>query len=158
MCKGKWSKEKCFEEAKKYKTKSEFRKKSSYACSVATKKGWIDEMNWLYTVKQLPNGYWNEENITKEAQKYTSISDFQKNSGGAFNAARKKGIINKFTWLKKIEKLPFNYWKNKEHCMEEGKKYHSRNEFRKANQSAYWAAHKYGYINEMNWFKNGREK
>ena len=50
MCRGKWSKEKCFEEAKKYKTKSEFRKNASYACEISTKNGWINEMNWIHTV------------------------------------------------------------------------------------------------------------
>ena len=62
------------------------------------------------------------------------------------------------TWKYERKVLPIGYWKNKEHVMEEAKKYTSRNEFRKGNQSAYWAAHKYGYINEINWFKNGRKK
>lgn len=50
------------------------------------------------------------------------------------------------------------YWMDKEHVMEEAKKYTSRNEFRKGNQSAYWAAHKYNYINDITWFTNGRKK
>ena len=50
------------------------------------------------------------------------------------------------------------HWENKDKTIEEAKKYSSRNEFRKGNQSAYWAAHKYGYIDEINWFKNGRKK
>lgn len=50
------------------------------------------------------------------------------------------------------------HWENKDKTIEEAKKYSSRNEFRKGNQSAYWAAHKYGYIDEINWFKNGKKK
>lgn len=50
------------------------------------------------------------------------------------------------------------HWEDKDKTIEESKKYSSRNEFRKGNQSAYWAAHKYGYIDEINWFKNGRKK
>ena len=38
---------------------------------------------------------------------------------------------------------------NKERVMEEARKYTSKNEFRKGNQSAYWAAHKYKYINDI---------
>lgn len=152
MCKGKWSKNKCFEEAKKYKTRSEFQKNSSQAYYISKKNGWIEEMVWLPKIEKVPKGYWNnKKNIIKEAKKYNSITDFQKNSGGAFNAARKFGILKDLQWLNKVKKLPFNFWKDKKHCIEESKKYNSRNEFRKNNQSAYWASLKYGYLEDMTW-------
>lgn len=152
MCKGKWSKEKCFEEAKKYKTRSEFQKNASHAIHIARVNGWLDEMEWLPKKEHHPKGYWNvKENVVNEAKKYTSVTEFQKGSGGAFNSARRLGIMDEFTWFEKKEKLPFCYWKNKEHCIEESKKYASRNEFRKGNQSAYWASLKYGYLDEMIW-------
>ena len=92
-----------------------------------------------------------KEKIINEAKKYASVTEFQKGSGGAFNAARRLNIINEFTWLKKVEKLPFGYWRDKKHCMEEAKKYSSKKEFQKNNQSAYWASLKYGYLDEMTW-------
>lgn len=152
MCRGKWSKEKCFEEGKKYKTRSEFQKNASHVFHISKIKGWLDEMEWLPKKEYYPKGYWNiKENVINEAKKYTSVTEFQKGSGGAFNAARKLGIMDEFTWLKKKEKLPFGYWKNKEHCMEEAKKYSSKKEFQDKNQSAYWASVKYGYLDEMTW-------
>ena len=159
MCKGKWTKEKCFEEAKKYKTRSEFQRNASHAYATAMKKGWINEMTWFPRQQLFPNGYWNDkEHIIQESKKYTKLKDFQKYSGGAFNAARRQGIIGELTWLAKEQRLPHSYWKNKERCMEEGKKYNSKNEFKKNNQSAYWASHKYGYINEMYWFNGNGKK
>ena len=47
MCRGKWSKEKCFEEAKKYKTRSEFQQNSSQAYHISMEKGWIEDMTWF---------------------------------------------------------------------------------------------------------------
>ena len=152
MCRGKWSKEKCFEEARKYKTKSEFRKNASYACEIATKNGWIDEMEWLHTIKQRPNGYWkNKENFLNEARKYRSKKELEKGCLAAYGARRKYGYFEECTWFENRKCLPFGYWKDKEHCIEEAKKYKSKIEFQKNNQSAYWASLKYGYLEDMPW-------
>jgi hypothetical protein len=159
MCKGKWSKEKCFEESKKYKTRSEFQKNAGQAYHISIEKGWIEEMVWFPKNRIHPNGYWrNKENFLKEANKYGSKKELEKNNLAAYAAGLKYGYFKDVKWKYERKVLPIGYWKNKEHVMEEAKKYTSRNEFRKGNQSAYWAAHKYGYINDINWFKNGRKK
>ena len=159
MCKGKWSKEKCFEESKKYKTRSEFQKNAGQAYHISIEKGWIEEMVWFPKNRIHPNGYWrNKENFLKEANKYGSKKELEKNNLAAYAAGLKYGYFKDVKWKYERKVLPIGYWRNKEHVMEEAKKYTSRNEFRKGNQSAYWAAHKYGYIDEINWFKNGRKK
>ena len=48
-------------------------------------------------------------------------------------------------------KKPKNYWKDKDNMMEEAKKYSTKEEFQKNNLSAFLAAYKYGYIDEMSW-------
>lgn len=109
-------------------------------------------MDWLPKNNSKPSGHWNtKENIIEEAKKYTKLKDFQKHSGGAFHAARRLGIIGELTWLEKETRLPHSYWKDKERVMEEAKKYTSKIAFQKGNQSAYWAALKYGYLEEMPW-------
>ena len=42
-----WNQETCFEEAKKYKAKSEFAKKSGGAYNLARKNGWLNDYTWL---------------------------------------------------------------------------------------------------------------
>lgn len=106
MCRGKWSKHKCFEEAKKYKTRSEFQKNASQAYHISMKNKWIEEMTWFPKNRTHPNGY----------------------------------------------------WRDKENFIKEAKKYNSKNELMKGNRAAYAAGYKYGYISEINWFKNGRKK
>lgn len=43
------------------------------------------------------------------------------------------------------------YWKNRENMMNEAKKYSNKEDFQKGNLYAFLAAHKYGYIDEMEW-------
>ena len=160
MTRGKWSKKKCFEEGMKYKNRTEFRTNASYAFYIAGKNGWLDEMDWMpIPEKGKPCGYWNDkERIIEESKKYKTLTEFQKNSAGACNAAKRLGILDELTWLEKCDKLPFGYWKDKEHCMEEAKKYTSKKEFQQNCQSAYWASLKYGYLEEMVWLAKKKKK
>ena len=48
-------------------------------------------------------------------------------------------------------KHPKGYWKNKENMMSEAKKYTTKEEFKKGNLSAFLAAYRYAYIDEMYW-------
>ena len=49
------------------------------------------------------------------------------------------------------------YW-NYETCMEESKKYNTRNEFKKGSNGAYTAAWKNGWLDDYTWFEDGRIK
>lgn len=49
-------------------------------------------------------------------------------------------------------------WNNKEKVMDEARKYSSRTEFKNNGKGAYYAAHRYGWINEMEWLKSKNEK
>ena len=51
-----WSKEVCYEEAKKYKSRSEFCRGCCSAYKASMKNGWIDDYNWFLTIKK-PNSY-----------------------------------------------------------------------------------------------------
>jgi hypothetical protein len=53
--------------------------------------------------------------------------------------------------MKKNKKHPKGYWKNEENMMEEAKKYSTKEEFQKGNLTAFLAAHRYGFIDKMEW-------
>ena len=48
-------------------------------------------------------------------------------------------------------KRPKGYWKNKDNMMKEARKYASKEDFKKGNLTAFLAAYRYGYIDDMNW-------
>ncbi len=97
--------------------------------------------------KKQPNGYWhNYENNHNEAKKYKSRKEFQKSCSGAYNAARKNGWLDNYTWF--IEKKK---WDEKT-CEQEAQKYKSRSEFKKGCKSVYNAARKNGWLSNYTWF------
>lgn len=96
-------------------------------------------------------GYWNiEENLINEAKKYSSRTEFCRKNKYVYNKAKKRGIIDRLPWLTP-QKHPSGYWYIKEHVFEEGRKYSSRNEFKKGCDRAYTVAKKKGWIDEMEW-------
>ena len=155
----KWSKEKCFEESKKYKTRSEFQRNSGQAYHLSIKNGWINDMDWLPKTQNVPNKHWNNKNnIINEAKKYKTRGEFRNKSYGAYRAAIKYGYIDEFTWLSKKKNVPNGYWQNKENVINEAKKYKSRGEFQKNNVGAYESARKNKWFDEMDWLEKPDER
>lgn len=94
---GYWTKkENCQAEAMKYSTRSEFKKTANGAYRSALRNGWLDEVcaHMATSQRQLP-GHWDiKENCRKEALKYTIRFDFQRGSGGAYEAAKRHGWMD----------------------------------------------------------------
>lgn len=91
----KWTKERVFAEAKKYKTKKEFQKGCGSAYDVARKNKWLDEMTWFVEIRK-PFGYWTKENVFVEAKKYRTRGEFQKGCKYTYYVACKN------SWLDEI--------------------------------------------------------
>ena len=158
------NKENVFNEAKKYKTKKEFKEKCVSAFLAAYKYGYMNEMTWLVTKKQRPKGYWAVmKNVIYEAKKYKTKKEFRENNITAYRASLKYNWIDNIKWPtnKKsngFASVPKGYWKNKENVFNEAKKYTSKDEFKEKNLTAFLAAYKYGYMNEMTWLVTKKQK
>lgn len=97
----KWSREAIIEESKKYKTKTEFAKKSPTAYIHAIEdKSIFNQMPWLEEKKK-PDGYWKDKvTVIEESKKYKSRTQFANGSYSAWKMAKKTGWIDEMTWLK----------------------------------------------------------
>lgn len=97
--------------------------------------------------------YWKiKEHVMEESKRFSNRTEFKKRSGNAYDSARKNKWLDEMTWLSNNkDKRPKGYWKNRENMMKEAMKYASKDEFQKGNLYAFLAAHKYGYIEEMEW-------
>ena len=144
--KGKWTYETCMEESKKYKSKKEFYISCNGAYKVACKNGWLNDYTWLETKFHAD---WIYETCMEESKKYKTRSKFEKGNGSAYLVALKNGWLDDFTWLK-LQQKPNGYW-NYERCMEESKKYKTRSEFYKNNETAFNKARKNGWLNDFTW-------
>ncbi|MBQ9671558.1 MAG: hypothetical protein IJV34_01735 [Prevotella sp.] len=150
----KWTKQACYNEAKKYTHRKEFQRESVGAYTQALKRGWLKDYTWFERPKNW-NQIWDRDTCYEEALKYTKLSQFEKNSSGACNAARKHGWIKEYTWFESTSK-PVGYW-TYEKCFEEAKKFRSRNEFKKGAQSAYGVALAKGWLDDYTWFVRKRK-
>lgn len=98
---GFWTLERCIEEAKKYTSKNEWKRKSRGSYSAASKNRWIDKCcshitTNHYTPVKPPN-YWNRERCLEEARKYITRMEWKKASRGSYEYASKNNFIKEFT-------------------------------------------------------------
>lgn len=94
----KWTKEKVFEEARRYQTIREFSKKNYGAYQNALRNGLIEEMDW-FKRQHKPNGYWTKERVFAEARKYQTRSEFYKGCASAYDVVRKNNWLVEMTWF-----------------------------------------------------------
>jgi hypothetical protein len=94
----KWNYDTCYQEARKYNSRTEFRK-SGRPYQVASKEGWINDYTWLENCRNLP-GYWTYEKCYNAARKYKIKKDFRLNEPQAYSAATNNHWIKDYTWLK----------------------------------------------------------
>jgi hypothetical protein len=85
----KWTLEAIKEEASKFSTRGEFRKKSPSAYQAALRKGWLD----LVFPMEFKRRKWTFEAIKEEASKFSTRGEFSKSS--AYNAAWRKGWLDR---------------------------------------------------------------
>lgn len=151
---GYWSYENCYNEALKYKSRSEFKQGNHLAYRTAVKNGWLDDYDWFTR----PNSKWNYQSCLEEAKKYSTRSEFANGSSGAYHVACRNKWIDDYTWLPtdgrhlKYQKSKWNY----ENCYKEAQKYKSRGEFAKQNNSAYNSARKHKWIDDYTWLRDER--
>jgi hypothetical protein len=79
-----WDKQKCCLEALKYETRGEFRKKSGSAYNFCLKNKCIDEVCRHMREIKKPKEYWTKDRCQEEALKYSTKTEFIKNSNSAY--------------------------------------------------------------------------
>lgn len=89
-----WTKEKCQEEALKFKTRKEFENEFPGGYAASIRNGWLSEVcSHMKYLEKKPKGYWTKDKCKKEAMKYKTRSDFQKNSRSSYQiSCRNKWI------------------------------------------------------------------
>lgn len=138
----KWTVENLRKEALKYKTRESFRRGNKSAYNSSMKLGIYTEITVhmpRYVDRKGKNHSqfkWNTESIQKEALKYGTVAEFEKNSRGAYKAALKLNILDTMcSHLVYVRK----YWTFQELNLE-ALKYTTRGQFKKNNLSAYQSA------------------
>ena len=146
----KWtSKEKVFEESKKYHSRSEFQREAGGAYNHAKHNKWLPEMTWLTTPKRKVK--WTHDAVIEESHKYEYKCEFRKKASGAHQTASENDWLKEMTWLKD-KKRPHNYW-TKERVFEESHKYSNKKDFENNAKTAFLKAMSNGWLPLMKWLK-----
>lgn len=96
---------------------------------------------------------WTEEKIIEEVKKYKTKSEFRINANGAYQRAKKLGILNEIT--KNLKGIIQTKW-TLELLKKESKKYKTRTEFAKLSSAAYCYAYKYKLLDKICKHMNSR--
>ena len=86
---GYWTKERCQEEALKYNSKSELKKKRSRVYNISLKNKWLDEICFHMIELKKPNNYWTKERCQEEALKNNTRNEFKNMSRSAYSISLK---------------------------------------------------------------------
>ena len=136
----KWTKEAVLADAKKYASKSEWRKNSG-AYAMAARQGWLEEacahMTLLWTPK------WTKEAVISDALKYKTRGEWEIRSNGAWASAKRNGWYVEATqhMAMQIEK-----W-TKESVIADAQKYQTRGEW-SAKSKSYSIARNNNWVEE----------
>lgn len=107
-----WTLEKCKAEALKYPSHNQWSLGSKYSYKKASVKGWLGLCPaGKFDNYKLPkeSGYWTYERCKEESSKYSSVSEWHKNSRGSVNSAKRNGWYGKLS-LQYLKPVPvFTY-------------------------------------------------
>ena len=144
--KGYWTKERCVKDAKKYKTRIEWRKKSGKCYSSAHRRVWVDECcSHMKGMKKAQR--WTKENTIKDALKYKTKKEWYNTCRSSYDKASINGWITECSkHMTEIIK-PSGYW-TRERCIEDAKKYKTRNEWKDTRKSGYASAMRNGWLDK----------
>jgi predicted GIY-YIG superfamily endonuclease len=102
------------------------------------------------------NRKWTKELCLKEALKYKSISEYQRESKSSYNSALKNGWIDDVCKHMVRKKSKNNFWNDREKCFKEFEKYKNISELQKKNWAVYNFSKKNGWLYE--YFQKRSEK
>jgi hypothetical protein len=143
----KWNDKEVLLDAKKFKTRVEWMRKSAGAYNYAREHNLLDKCCKHMKMLKKPNGTWTVKSCILDAKKYNTISEWNKNSGSAYNSARRLKCFDEcIKHMKRLKAIKIKW--NINICINDAKKYNSIESWRKNSNRTYSAALKYGWLSE----------
>ena len=87
-----WTEDTVREEALKYSSRRDFRQLAVGAYAFARRENILDEI-CVHMIKIVAPQTWDEHSLRSIAQEYKTLTEFRKHDSNAYNAARKRGIL-----------------------------------------------------------------
>jgi very-short-patch-repair endonuclease len=145
--KGYWTKERVFEEAKKYSYLTEWVKAGGGSYTVAKRNEWLTEACSHMQSPKVPMGYWTKERLIEDAKKYSSRVEWKKANGSAYATAGSNKWLDLCCAHMEFLQRPNGYW-TKEKCLESSLKYPTIQAWAMGDGPAYDAAKRQPWYKE----------
>lgn len=140
-----WKTENIRSEAKKYKSRMDFKNNSRGAYSAALRLNILDAV-----CKHMVSKYdkWNLTRVREEAKKYSTPAEFLKKSPNAYKYAARNNLLQKICphMIRRIK--PEGYW-TKKRVLREARKYRTRRQFKLASEVAYMKTLRFGWQKDV---------
>ena len=107
---GKWNKKTCYEEALKYKRRSDMNRYCPGAYRVARRNKWLDDYTWFNEKPKMY--YWTYDKCKLLASECSNRLEFNKKHQGAYNASYRNGWLDEF-FENKTNNNGYTYMKSK---------------------------------------------
>lgn len=140
----KWTFENCLNDAKNYKSKTQWENNSSGAVLRARAMGWYNEC--CKHMIRPSNITWTLYKCKKDALKYSSKTEWLKNSSGGYYSAYKYGYVNECCKHMIIKSNPYGFWNIKKNVINKAKKYSTKVEWQRDNCASYKSAKNNGWF------------
>lgn len=140
-------KENVLADAKAYNYPAEWKKASGGAFTSAHRNGWMEEATAHMQSPKAAMGHWTRENLIADATKYTTRSDWKKNSASAYTTAIRKGLLVECCAHMVRHRKPDGHW-TKERVIENAQLYQTIASWSLSESGAYDAAKEYGWMEE----------
>jgi hypothetical protein len=141
-----WTPKRIKAEARKYKSRGEFRIKSQSAYYAAQRLNILeDACSHMRFLRRPP---FSENDVRLVAKKYSNVKDFYTNDFSFYSAAMRFGILDDVCAGMKKSRRPSGYW-TEEVLRDAASQFGTRSEFFHGNLAAYKAAYKQGLIDKI---------
>jgi hypothetical protein len=144
---GYWTLERCMASAKPHPNPKAWKKAEISAYQAAVRNGWLPECYpYMKTKDVKPAGYWTLERCKASAKPHPNSKAWKKAEQGAYDAAQRNGWLPECCVnMEKRNTKPSGYW-TLERCKASAKPHPNKKAWEKAEQGAYDAAKRNGWL------------
>jgi predicted GIY-YIG superfamily endonuclease len=140
----KWTKDKCYVEALKYKYRYDFSINNNSAYRAALKYNWMSEI----CSHMKPKMKWTKDKCHEKSLLCKTKKEFRQKYTVAYSTCLKNKWLDDICKHLKGELKPMRYW-TKNRCENESLKYKHRNEFQKNSRTAYITAYQNNWLDDI---------
>jgi predicted GIY-YIG superfamily endonuclease len=140
LANGSWTREACLVDARKYKTRGEWKKKSPVAYGTAWRKSWLEYCCRHMKMVRHPKGSRTLQDCKRDAKKYKSRAEWQKLSCSFYKVAVRNHWVDECCKHMIPSRKPPGYWDNLQRCINEAKRFRSLSQWQRESSSSFKSA------------------